>query len=126
MSATRPNNFTSMPQVVVQLLDSRSPSVLLFAGLAAHHLASVPELKEPLGQAGAVEALVGAVRRWIDSSSSDQREGVRALEWVMAALTGLMQVRRGGHTEQHTVLSVNCEVLPFFCFVAYLPCPFSP
>ena len=92
MSATRPNNFTSMPQVVVQLLDSRSPSVLLFAGLAAHHLASVPELKEPLGQAGAVEALVGAVRRWIDSSSSDQREGVRALEWTMAALTGLMQV----------------------------------
>jgi hypothetical protein len=37
--------------------------VLLFGSLAVYHLAALPHMKDPLGEAGAVAALVAGVRR---------------------------------------------------------------
>ncbi len=45
------------------LLSSTHKSVLIFAGMCTFHLASLPGLREPLGEAGMVEALMGVVRR---------------------------------------------------------------
>ncbi len=53
------------PQVLPQLLLSPDPHVLLFAALAVYHLAGMPHLRDPLGDAGAVSALVWGVRRYI-------------------------------------------------------------
>ena len=80
-------------QVVVQMLYSSNAMAFFFASQAVWHLAGIPDLKEPLGEAGAVEGLVALVRRWIDSNTSDQRDQTLALEWTMAALTLLMQVQ---------------------------------
>jgi hypothetical protein len=52
-------------QVLPQLLYSHDPMVLLFASLAVYHLAALPHMKDPLGDAGAVAALVSGVRRWV-------------------------------------------------------------
>ena len=52
-----------MTQVLLSLLGTHEAEALLFASLATFHLASIPELREPLGVAGAVTALVAAVRR---------------------------------------------------------------
>lgn len=49
--------------VLPQLLHGGDPTVLLFAARAVWSLAGVPLLCEPLGEAGAVEALVAGVRR---------------------------------------------------------------
>ncbi len=50
-------------QIVVKLVDSSQTHVVMFAGMCAFHLAALPGLREPLGEAGAVEALMGVVRR---------------------------------------------------------------
>jgi len=81
------------PQVAVELLYSSNTMAFFFASQTVVHLASIPELKGPLGEAGAVEGLVAIVRRWVDANTSEQRELIPVLEWTMAALTSLMQVR---------------------------------
>jgi len=40
-------------------------AVLAFASMAVHCLAGVPSLREPVGEAGAVPALVSIVRRCV-------------------------------------------------------------
>lgn len=53
----------SPSQVLPQLLFSPDPLVLLFAALSVYHLAAMPHLKESLGEAGTVDALVTGMRR---------------------------------------------------------------
>ncbi len=53
-------------RVLPQLLQgSDDDHVLLYVALAVRQLALVPELQEPLGDAGAVAALVRGVRRCV-------------------------------------------------------------
>ncbi|KAF5832483.1 hypothetical protein DUNSADRAFT_11605 [Dunaliella salina] len=67
----------------------------MFASLATHSLAAVPGLKEPLGEAGAIPALVDIIRRWVDLPLIDQRSQKRSAENALAALTRLMQGPEG-------------------------------
>ncbi|KAJ9514513.1 hypothetical protein QJQ45_016246 [Haematococcus lacustris] len=73
------------------LASSRDSEALLFAAHAVWYLAGVPSLREPLGLAGAVEALVAGMRRWYDLTAGEQRSQRRTAEWSMAALVRLLE-----------------------------------
>lgn len=49
--------------VLPRLLHCGDPTVLLFGARAVWHLAGVPQLREPLGEVGAVATLMASVRR---------------------------------------------------------------
>jgi hypothetical protein len=50
-------------KIAVQLLKSTSNCIIMYAGLTIYHLATLPGLREPFGEAGAVDASVAVVRR---------------------------------------------------------------
>ncbi len=75
-------------QVLSQLIHSPDHNVVHFAALATFHLAAIPDLKEPLGETGAITALVAYARRWVWACAL---MGVWGLGVPPAAIPGLKE-----------------------------------
>lgn len=60
-------------QLLAQLLGRTDARLLQHAALAVMHLAALPALREPLGRAGVVPALLSAIRQWYDLPGPEQK-----------------------------------------------------